>query len=105
MSVAVGKTARIVPALDYGIFSSMRYEVEDEKIASVRQDGLCALVSGNIPGETRVTAHGEIAGVKLEKQMTVQVSQADLPISNPKSGENYTPEDPWEGDRVYFGRY
>lgn len=105
MSVAVGKTARIVPALDYGIFSSMRYEVEDEKIVSVRQDGLCALVSGNIPGETRVTAHGEIAGVKLERQMTVQVSQADLPISNPKSGENYTPEDPWEGDRVYFGRY
>ena len=31
MSVAVGKTARIVPALDYGIFSSMRYEVEEKR--------------------------------------------------------------------------
>lgn len=100
-----GKTAKIVPALSYGVFSGIRYESSDETIATVSQDGLTGLVKGLQPGKVTITAFADIGGTELTKTITVNVKKQKLPIANPENAENYTGQDKWKGSLVYFGNY
>ncbi|MDD5936252.1 MAG: DUF6273 domain-containing protein [Clostridiales bacterium] len=100
-----GKTARIVPALSYGIFSSISYVSSDEEIATVKNDGLIGLVKGKKVGTVTITATAMIGETSLTQSIVVDVKKPVIPVSNPMSGAEYTEEDDWKGDRVYFGSY
>lgn len=103
--VSVGKTAKIVPALSYGVFTGIRYESSNPEIATVKRDGLNAMVTGVAPGKATIIAYANIAGKELEQKIVVDVRDATIPVSNPQDASDYTEESEWVGDRVYFGRY
>ncbi len=99
------KTAKIIPALSYGVFTSISYVSSDETIATVTNCGLIGLVTGKSIGKVAITATALIADTVLMKSIIVDVKERYLPISNPTCAYDYTKENDWEGNRVYFGRY
>lgn len=103
--ISVGKTAKIVPALSYGVFTGIRYESSDPLIATVTTDGLNAMVTGVAEGKATITGYADIAGTQLTQTIVVDVKEPTIPISNPQNGSDYDEESDWVGDRVYFGRY
>ncbi len=103
--VSVGKTAKIIPALSFGVFSNVTYRSSDESIATVKNDGLTGLVTGHAVGKATITATANISGEKLEKSIVINVMKTKIPVSNPKNAKKYSKTDDWSGDRVYFGSY
>ena len=103
--VSIGKTARIYPAIIYGVFSKVTYESDDESIATVVNDGLIGLVTGHSLGKATITATADINGYKLKKSIVIKVMKTKIPVQNPKNASEYSKKDDWSGDRVYFGVY
>jgi hypothetical protein len=103
--VSVNKTAKIIPALSFGVFSKVTYRSSDESIATVKNDGLTGLVTGHAVGKATITATANICGEQLEKTIVVNVMNTKIPVSNPKNAKKYDKTDDWSGDRVYFGSY
>lgn len=103
--LSLGKTAKIVPALSYGVFSGISYISSDETIATVTNCGLIGLVTGKSIGKATITATAMIADTILMKSIIVDVKEPYIPIANPTSAAEFSVDNDWEGSRVYFGSY
>ncbi|MDO4337916.1 MAG: DUF6273 domain-containing protein [Eubacteriales bacterium] len=105
-NIETDQTTTVYPVLTKGVFSSISYTSSNPSVASVTLSGHRGLVrGGGTSGTAEITAVADICGTTRKASITVSVSQRTIPVGNPQNASDYTQDDEWSGDRLYFGHY